>query len=68
MAMELIFKTAEVNLPLSIANLEQLKADLLPRLEKYKNLVVTEDSIKAAKYDKAALNKLKKAISLQTLS
>ena len=68
MAMELIFKTAEVNLPLSIANLEQLKADLLPRLEKYKNLVVTEDSIKAAKDDKAALNKLKKAISDQRIS
>jgi hypothetical protein len=66
--MELIFQTASVNLPQSIANLEQLKADLIPRLEKYKTLVVTEDSIKAAKDDKAALNKLKKAIEEQRIS
>ncbi len=46
--MELILKSAEVNLPQSIANLEQLKAELEPRLEKYNSLVVTEDSIKAA--------------------
>lgn len=66
--MELILKSAEVNLPQSIANLEQLKAELEPRLEKYNSLVVTEDSIKAAKEDKAALNKLKKAIEEQRIS
>ena len=66
--MELILKSAELNLPQSIANLEQLKAELEPRLEKYNSLVVTEDSIKAAKEDKAALNKLKKAIEEQRIS
>ena len=57
--MELILANADLNLPQSIANLEQLKEELVPRLEKYNNLVVTEDSIKDAKADKANLNKLK---------
>ena len=68
MAMELILQSADVNLPQSIANLEALKAELIPRLEKYNSLVVTEDSIKAAKDDKAQLNKLKKAIDEQRKS
>lgn len=63
--MELILKSAEVNLPQTIENLEQLKAELAPRLEKYNNLVVTEDSIKAAKADKSDLNRLKKTIDEQ---
>ena len=66
--MELILKSADVNLPQSIENLEQLKKELIPKLEKYNNLVVTEDSIKAAKDDKAQLNKLKKAIEEQRIS
>ena len=66
--MELILKSADVNLPQSIENLEQLKKELVPKLEKYNNLVVTEDSIKAAKDDKAQLNKLKKAIEEQRIS
>lgn len=66
--MELVLKSADINLPHSIENLEALKAELIPRLEKYNNLVVTEDSIKAAKDDKAALNKLKKAIEEQRIS
>ena len=66
--MELILKSADMNLPQSIENLEQLKKELVPKLEKYNNLVVTEDSIKAAKDDKAALNKLKKAIEEQRIS
>lgn len=68
MSMELVLNSADVNLPQSIANLEQLKEELIPRLEKYNNLIVTEDSIKAAKDDKAALNKLKKAIEEQRIS
>jgi len=68
MSMELILHTADVNLPQSIENLEQLKKELVPRLKKYNELVVTEDSIKAAKDDKAALNKLKKAIEEQRIS
>ena len=51
-------------LPQSIQfNFEQLKADLTVQLEKYDNLVVTEDAIKDAKDDRAKLNKLKDAIN-----
>lgn len=63
--MELLLKSAEINLPQSIANLEALKAELQPKLEKYNNLVVTADSIKEAKADKAVLNKLKTTIEDQ---
>lgn len=68
MPMELIFRSVEINLPKEIENLEALKNELAPKLEQYKNLVVTEDSIKEAKNDKANLNKLKKAISDQRIS
>lgn len=68
MSLELAFSSASIDLPQSISNLEQLKGELVPMLEKYKNLVVTEDGIKAAKDDKAALNKLKKAIEEQRIS
>ena len=63
--MELILKSAEVNLPQSIENLAALKTELTPKLDYYNKLVVTADSIKAAKADKAALNKLKTAIEDQ---
>lgn len=43
-------------------NFEELKADLAPRLGIYKNLLVTPDTIKEAKDDKAKLNKLRAAI------
>lgn len=66
--MELVLKSVSLELPQSIENLEQLKAELVPKLEKYNNLVVTEDSIKAAKDDKAALNKFKKAIEEERIS
>lgn len=63
--MELQLKTAAINLPQEIANLEALKAELAPKLKQYNSLVVTEDSIKAAKADKANLNKLRTAIEDQ---
>ena len=63
--MELKLKSVQINLPQEIANLKDLKAELTPKLEYYNNLVVTEDSIKAAKSDKANLNKLKTAIEEQ---
>lgn len=62
--MELIMTTdlAKV-LPKSIDfNHEQLKTELAEKLMYYKNLVVTEDSIKSAKADKATLNKLRTAL------
>lgn len=63
--MELVLKSANINLPKEIANLEALKAELAPKLEHYSSLVMTEDSIKAAKADKANLNKLRTAIEDQ---
>lgn len=66
--MELILKSAEVSIPQAIENLEQLKAEIIPKMEYYKSLVVTEDGIKAAKIDKANLNKLKKAIDDQRIA
>lgn len=46
----------------SIDNFEELKSALQKELEVYKTIVYTPDTLKAAKKDKAALNKLKKGI------
>lgn len=43
-------------------NFEAMKSELDTKLDHYRNLVVTEDSIKGAKEDRAALNKLSAAI------
>lgn len=43
-------------------NFDEMKAELSTNLEKYKNLVITEDKTKEAKADRAKLNKLKEAI------
>lgn len=43
-------------------NFEEQKSWLKERLEHYNNLVVTEDTIREGKADRAALNKLKEAI------
>lgn len=43
-------------------NFEAIKNELTDKLTKYNNLVVTEDSIKDAKADRANLNKLKEAL------
>lgn len=62
--MELIMTTdLEKSLPQKIDfNYEAIKSELSESLERYNSLVVTEDSISAAKKDKAALNKLKTAL------
>lgn len=62
MSLELIMRSGEVSIPQEIENLEQLKSELAPKLEYYSSLVVTEDSIKEAKADRARLNKLKTAV------
>lgn len=61
--MELILNTnLETAIPAVIDfNHEQLKAELAEKLVKYNGLVVTEDSIKLAKSDRAGLNKLRSA-------
>lgn len=46
----------------SIDNFDELKSALQEQLAVYKTIVYTPETIKAAKKDKAALNKLKKAI------
>lgn len=43
-------------------NFDELKADIAERVEHYNHLVVTEDTIKEAKDDRAKLNNLKKTI------
>ena len=43
-------------------NFDEIKAFLDRRLDVYRNLVYSEDSLKTAKADKAQLNKLKKAL------
>lgn len=62
--MELILKTdVRASVPEIIEfNYEELQAYLGERLEKYRTLVVAEDGIKAAKSDRAALNKLRSAL------
>jgi hypothetical protein len=44
-------------------NFEELKAELQESVKKYETVVYTEDQVKIAKADKAALNKLKKALN-----
>lgn len=43
-------------------NFEEIKTELINRLEKYQNLTFTEDTVKEAKETKAGLNKFKEAI------
>lgn len=57
--MEFLVETDLQSFPKSIDfNFTEIKSELEEKLVKYKNLVVTEDGIKAAKADKAKLNKL----------
>lgn len=44
-------------------NYEQLKQEITTKVENYKSIVYTEDSIKEAKSDRANLNKLAKALN-----
>ena len=61
--MEFVVKTDLNQLPQTIDfNFEEMKAELSGKLTYYNSLVVTPDSIKDAKNDKAKLNKLFKAV------
>lgn len=60
--MELSIITKDVPLPITITNFEELKTELAPKLGYYNSLIVTEDTVKDAKSDRARLNALKKAI------
>ena len=60
--MELIIN--EVAIPEQITfNYEELKAELTDKVKTYETLVYNDEQIKEAKADKAALNKLKKALN-----
>lgn len=63
--MELYLQNTQVAAPNSIANFEELKAQLEQQLQKYKNMAITQDNIAAAKSDRANLNKLKTAVDDQ---
>lgn len=61
--MNFLVKTDLTSFPSSIEfNFEEIKAELEEKLTYYRNLVVSEDGIKAAKSDKAKLNSLATAI------
>lgn len=64
MAMELVMTTdLDTAIPQNLAwNHEELKRELTERLQYYKTLVITEDSIKEGKEDRAKLNKLREAL------
>ncbi|MCM1508271.1 MAG: DUF1351 domain-containing protein [Ruminococcus flavefaciens] len=61
--MEIAITNRQFELPAEISNLEELRQALIPKLEFYKSLVVTENGVKQAKNDKADLNRLKKEIN-----
>ena len=68
--MELVIETklAEV-MPKKIEfNYDPIKTELTEKLAYYRNLVVTEDSIKPAKSDRAWLNSLKKTLNDKKIS
>lgn len=56
-------KVEEYQLPAEIQfNFEEIKLEISEKLKKFENLVYTDDQVKDAKSDRAALNKLKKAL------
>ena len=57
-------KVKDYQLPAEILfNFEELKAEIAEKVEVYSTTVYTDDQIKAAKADKANLNRLKKALN-----
>ena len=61
-------KVNEYKLPEAISfNFEELKTQIAAKTEQYAKIVYTEDNIKAAKEDRADLNRLKKALNDERL-
>lgn len=65
MRMELILKQTQVTIPQAIENIQYLRKELKDQLDYYEGIIVTPDTMKSAKADKANLNKLKTAIDNQ---
>lgn len=63
------FKITEYKLPEPIQfNFDELKAELTEKTEAYKNMVYTVNEIKAARADRAELNRQKKALNDERIS
>lgn len=60
--MELKISEIQSLAPVLITNYEELKRQLVEKVDTYKNMVYSDENIKQAKADRAALNKLSKAI------
>lgn len=60
--MELKTSTEMIALPTDISNFADLKTEISTRLSYYRSLVITKDSVKEGKTDRAALVKFKTAI------
>lgn len=69
--MELITNDIEVKegqiLPMKLTNFEDLKKEIVAKMQEYRNMVVTEEKLKEAKTYRANLNKFEKAIANQRL-
>lgn len=65
--MELITNDIDVKenkiLPMRLTNFEDLKEEIVAKMQEYRKMVVTEDGIKEAKTYRANLNKFEKAIA-----
>ena len=57
------FKINEITLPRISFNYDELKHEVAERVKKYEAVVYNDEQIKEAKADRAALNKLKKALN-----
>lgn len=55
-------------LPIKFTNYEDLKKEIVSKMQEYKTMKVTEDGIKEAKEYRANLNKFKKAIADQRIA
>ena len=62
MQIEIYSPSQDEQLPPVLWNYEELKAQIIEGLKRYKGLVYTEDTVALAKKDRAALNKLVDAI------
>ncbi len=60
--MEIQVSEIQALTPVIITNYDELKKQLIEKVNTYVNMVYSEENIKQAKSDRAALNKLKKAI------
>lgn len=65
--MELIINNEIRKFPEITFNYDQIVSELTPKLEKYKNMVYTDETIALAKKDKAMLNNLAKAVNTKKI-